>query len=102
MKKKTVKVHSLNKKKVNEQKINSSEKKSLASSELFAENVSVNTDRMYPMLVMATMSSGKSTLINALLGEHILPNKNEACTSKIYSIVDDDTALLYCVNQQSI
>lgn len=92
MKKKTVKVHSLNKKKVNEQKINSSEKKSLASSELFAENVSVNTDRMYPMLVMATMSSGKSTLINALLGEHILPNKNEACTSKIYSIVDDDTA----------
>lgn len=44
------------------------------------------------MVVMATMSSGKSTLINALLGQQILPSRNEACTAKMYSILDDDQA----------
>ena len=34
------------------------------------------------------MSSGKSTLINALLGEELLPNENQACTSKIFKIID--------------
>lgn len=40
-------------------------------------------------LVIATMSSGKSTLINALLGEDILLSKNEACTSNSYYIKKD-------------
>lgn len=40
--------------------------------------------------ILATMSSGKSTLINALLGEDLLPNENQACTSKIFKIIDKD------------
>lgn len=36
--------------------------------------------------VVATMSSGKSTLINALLGRELMPAKNEACTAKISRI----------------
>ncbi|MGL6098220.1 MAG: dynamin family protein, partial [Fusobacteriaceae bacterium] len=36
--------------------------------------------------VLGTMSSGKSTLINALLGKDILPSENQACTGKIFEI----------------
>lgn len=36
--------------------------------------------------VLATMSSGKSTFINALLGEDLLPSENQACTGKIFEI----------------
>lgn len=39
--------------------------------------------------VIATMSSGKSTLINAMLGQEILPSKNEACTATICRIEND-------------
>ena len=38
--------------------------------------------------VIATMSSGKSTLINALLGKNIIPSKHEACTATIARIED--------------
>ncbi|MGL6100855.1 MAG: dynamin family protein, partial [Fusobacteriaceae bacterium] len=38
--------------------------------------------------ILATMSSGKSTLLNALLGKEVLPSKNEACTSTICRIKD--------------
>ena len=40
--------------------------------------------------VVATMSSGKSTLINALLGKNIMPSKQEACTATIACIEDCD------------
>ena len=40
--------------------------------------------------VIATMSSGKSTLINALLGKKLMPSKNEACTATITEILDAD------------
>lgn len=40
--------------------------------------------------VIATMSSGKSTLINSLIGYELLPSKNEACTATIARITDDD------------
>ena len=40
--------------------------------------------------VIATMSSGKSTLINSLLGKDIMPSKQEACTATIASIEDCD------------
>ncbi|MGG1534167.1 dynamin family protein [Brevibacillus agri] len=33
--------------------------------------------------VVATMSSGKSTVLNALLGRKVFPSANQACTSKI-------------------
>ena len=40
--------------------------------------------------VVAPMSSGKSTLINAILGYELLPSKNEACTATVITILDDD------------
>ena len=41
--------------------------------------------------VVATMSSGKSTLINSLLSKKILPLSNKACTATITRIKDVDT-----------
>ena len=45
---------------------------------------------VFPINVIATMSSGKSTLINALLGKKMMPSKNEACTAMITEILDND------------
>lgn len=45
---------------------------------------------IFPVNVIATMSSGKSTLINALLGKKLMPSKNEACTAVITEILDAD------------
>ena len=41
--------------------------------------------------VIATMSSGKSTVINAILGQDLMPSKNEACTATIMRIQDSDS-----------
>ena len=46
--------------------------------------------RNIEILVMATMSSGKSTLINSLLSKKVLPSSNEACTATITRIKDID------------
>ncbi|SCY24175.1 dynamin family protein [Alkaliphilus peptidifermentans] len=40
--------------------------------------------------VVATMSAGKSTLINALLRQKLMPAKQEACTATITKIKDKD------------
>ena len=45
---------------------------------------------VFPINVIATMSSGKSTLINALLRKKLMPSKNEACTATITEILDND------------
>ena len=42
----------------------------------------------FEVSVIATMSSGKSTLINSLLGKELMPSKNEACTATIAKIKD--------------
>lgn len=42
--------------------------------------------------VVATMSAGKSTLINSLLGQKLMPAKQEACTATITEIKDNDAA----------
>lgn len=42
--------------------------------------------------VCATMSAGKSTFVNALLGRDVLPARNEATTAKIISVYDKDIA----------
>ena len=47
-------------------------------------------DAFFPVNVVATMSSGKSTLINALLERKLMPAKNEACTATITCITDND------------
>ncbi len=49
------------------------------------ENVN---NSIFPISVIATMSSGKSTLINALLGEELMPSQTEACTATITEILD--------------
>ncbi len=46
--------------------------------------------KCFPVIVMATMSCGKSTLINSLLGKSVLPSRNSACTAKPYYIYDND------------
>lgn len=43
----------------------------------------------YRVAVCATMSSGKSTILNALLGGSAIPFGNRACTAKILSIEND-------------
>lgn len=48
-------------------------------------------DSVFPVNVIATMSSGKSTLINALLEKKLMPSKNEACTATITRITDNDS-----------
>lgn len=45
---------------------------------------------IFEVSVIATMSSGKSTLINSLLHTELLPSENKACTSTICRIIDND------------
>ena len=47
-------------------------------------------DSKFEVNVVATMSSGKSTLINALLGQQLMPAANEATTATIVKIIDTD------------
>ena len=54
-----------------------------------AFNLAKNSD--FPVDVVATMSAGKSTLINALLRQKLMPAKNEACTATITEIRDNDS-----------
>ena len=64
--------------------------KTLIAHDFFPDSISINENEVFPMVVLATVSSGKSTLINSLLGQQVLPSRNEACTAKKYSIIDDD------------
>ncbi|MCD8151276.1 MAG: dynamin family protein [Clostridiales bacterium] len=54
------------------------------------EKLNFSLNRVYPTLVVSTMSSGKSTLINALVGQDLLPSRNRACTAKAVAILDND------------
>lgn len=40
--------------------------------------------------IFATMSAGKSTLINALVGYNLCPSQNQACTAKILKFTNND------------
>ena len=44
----------------------------------------------FDVSVIATMSSGKSTLINSLLHTELLPSENKACTATVAYILDND------------
>lgn len=64
----------------------------LANSDLKAKQDfedALNND--FDAYVVATMSSGKSTFINAVLGQDLLPAANEATTATIAHIFDDKT-----------
>lgn len=53
------------------------------------------------ILVTATMSAGKSTLVNALIGQRVMMTRNESCTSKPWIITEDPAAdELYAKHQQ--
>lgn len=54
--------------------------------ELFNKAVSSE----FELAVVATMSSGKSTLINAMIGHDLLPARNEATTANLAKIHDID------------
>lgn len=48
----------------------------------------------FEVCVVATMSAGKSTLINSMLGTKLMPSKQEACTAiitRIKDVEDNDT-----------
>jgi predicted GTPase len=50
------------------------------------------TNSEFELAVVATMSSGKSTLLNAILGNDLLPARNEGTTANIVRICDDGKA----------
>lgn len=61
----------------------------------------------FPVNIVATMSAGKSTLLNSLLGEEIMPSSQEACTAIITNIKNNDsltnfTAKVYDRNNKQI
>lgn len=62
--------------------------------ELRSEEIETNFNKAinseFEIAVIATMSSGKSTLINSMLSQELMPAKNEACTAKITRIKDND------------
>ena len=66
---------------------------------LVRSNLSFIQERPYNILITATMSAGKSTLINALVGEKISLTQNMAATSKIHTIIsklfDDEVTTEY-------
>ncbi|WP_050179697.1 dynamin family protein [Domibacillus robiginosus] len=51
----------------------------------------------HKILVVGTMSAGKSTFLNSLLGYDFFPSKNEACTAKVfeYSVTDRSQYLVW-------
>ena len=51
------------------------------------ENIEFIMKKPYEMLITATMSAGKSTVINSLVGKNISLVQNMAYTSKIHTIV---------------
>ncbi len=53
-----------------------------------AFNMAKSSD--FEVNVVATMSAGKSTLINSLLRQKLMPAKQEACTATITEIKDND------------
>lgn len=57
-----------------------------------AESFNKALDNDFEIAVVATMSSGKSTLINAMLGTELLPARNEATTATLSYIHDEDGA----------
>lgn len=56
---------------------------------------------IYEVIVIATMSAGKSTVINALIGQELLHSANEATTATITRIHDQDHLPFFSGNAYS-
>ncbi|MDO5651859.1 MAG: dynamin family protein [Moraxella sp.] len=50
----------------------------------------MDNKKIFEVIVVATMSAGKSTVINALIGQELLHSANEAATATIIRIHDKD------------
>ena len=66
--------------------------KELRENKSIEENFNKALDDEFEIAVVATMSAGKSTLINAMLGTELLPARNEATTATLARIHHDDDA----------
>jgi len=75
--------------------------KEINNSNLDTKNIDINNliNKTFlnniEIAVLATISSGKSTFINALLGNNLLPSKNEACTSIVCKIIENNNLTNY-------
>lgn len=56
--------------------------------QLLSWNSQFQNKKPYRVLVTATMSAGKSTFINSLVGKEICKSQNMACTSKIHTVIN--------------
>lgn len=56
--------------------------------QLLSWNSQFQNKKPYRILVTATMSAGKSTFINSLVGKEICKSQNMACTSKIHTVIN--------------
>lgn len=56
--------------------------------ELIRKNTLFRKQQPFGVMVTATMSAGKSTFINSLIGKYVCLSQNMACTSKIHSIIN--------------
>ena len=54
---------------------------------IIEKNLRFMRQEPFRILVTATMSAGKSTFINALVGRKVAQSQNLACTSKIHTII---------------
>ena len=54
-------------------------------------NIAFSRKKQYKIMVTATMSAGKSTFINALVGEKVASTKNLACTGRLHYIYSKPT-----------
>lgn len=54
---------------------------------IIKKSIDFSNQRPYKIMISATMSAGKSTLMNALTGKNISLTQSMACTSKIHTIV---------------
>ena len=54
--------------------------------DVFMHNLAFRNKKPFRIMVTATMSAGKSTFINSLVGKYVCLSQNMACTSKIHSI----------------
>lgn len=63
----------------------------------------INNNVFKKILVTATMSAGKSTLVNALIGKKIMTTQNESCTAKQYSVKEDLSCgdNIYCLHNNT-
>ena len=54
---------------------------------VFKKNFEFIMQKKFTILITATMSAGKSTLINALCGRNVTLSQNMACTRQLHSII---------------